>query len=287
MTLLVVGRSGQLARHLKDVLPDATFWGREQIDWLQPESALARVIELAPSHIINATAYTAVDRAEEEPAVAWVVNCEGPRILACAANELGIPLVHISTDFVFDGRADAPYRESSLVNPINVYGLTKLAGELAVRAHSQKHWIIRTSWVFSEHGNNFVKTIIRLAREQARLTIVEDQSGRPTYAGDLANVVRAMVMAPAQAPFGLYHLSGGDVCSWYDFANEIVRQAVAARLIERAPEVAAITTPEYPTQARRPMYSVLAQSSLFEMPHFPTADWRVGLASTLAALGQT
>lgn len=287
MTVLVLGSTGQVGRHLRDLLPNATFWGRDAADFADPTELEERVRRLSPTAIVNAAAYTAVDRAETEPQLAWRVNAEGPATLARAARSLDVPLVHISTDYVFDGEQTQPYRETDPTYPINVYGRTKLAGELAVASLWPKHWIFRASWLFSPYGANFVKTMVRLAAERDALRVIDDQHGRPTYAGDLARIIVAVVMErdPRNVlPFGLYHLGGGDPTTWHGFAIDILKRAHAIGLIDRMPSIEPIATAGYPTPARRPRYSVLAMNPEVVRVVGSTPDWHLGLEATFKAL---
>lgn len=288
MKLLVVGRGGQLASHLRDMRPESLFWGREQLNLEQGSAVEARVLEAAPSLIINAAAYTAVDRAESDPASAWRINCDGPAALARAATNLGIPFIHISTDYVFDGKATRPYEPDDPVRPLSVYGRSKLGGELAVATFSQRHWILRTSWVFSEYGNNFVRTMLRLAREREVLSVVADQVGRPTYAGDLARMTLALadlLLAARAAPLpGTYHVGGGPATTWHGFAERIIKRAHASGLVPRMPEICAIPTSAYATPAVRPRHAVLAPSDEFQAALGVVPDWERQLEQMLQRL---
>jgi dTDP-4-dehydrorhamnose reductase len=263
MTVLVVGDSGQLASHLKTELPDATYRGRESLDLANP-AAVGDAVEAAhPSAIVVAAAYTAVDKAESERALAWLVNVEAVAAIARTAAALDVPLLHISTDYVFDGRREGAYVVDDPVRPLNVYGVTKLAGELAVQALCMKHWLLRTSWVFSEHGTNFVKTMLRAAQGRQTLKVVADQRGRPTYAGDLARLIAEILRRRGTGgalAYGTYHAVGGPAVSWHDFALAIFAAAQRHGLLRERPVVRPIPTAEYPTAARRPMNSVLAPS---------------------------
>lgn len=285
MSALVLGSRGQLAHHLREVLPDARFWGRRERSLDDPDAAEAAVVEAAPSVIVNAAAYTAVDRAEEEPRIAWRVNAEGAACAARAAAKLGVPLIHVSTDYVFDGSSDRPYRETDPARPINVYGRTKLAGELAVTSLCPRHWILRTSWVFSELDGNFVTTMLRLASERSQLRVVADQRGRPTYAGHLARVIGALVAGRTRqtVPWGIHHVSGGGTVSWYEFAERIIDTGLRDGLIKRRPCLNAITTAEYPTLARRPMNSTLEPSPALGQA-VEMADWQPGLEEVVTRL---
>jgi dTDP-4-dehydrorhamnose reductase len=288
MTILVLGFSGQLATELRDLLPNADYWGKDKLDLTQPTNARAAIEERRPSVIVNAAAYTAVDKAESDRDAAWRLNSEAPAMLARAAATLDVPLVHISTDYVFDGTKDGEYEVGDRCNPINTYGVTKLAGELAVRSLCPRSWILRTSWVFSGVGSNFVRTILRLAGEREELRVVADQRGRPTYAGDLARLIALMVKPDAGAarlPYGVYHAVGGGVTSWHGFAEAIVGAAVSQKRLARAPRIIPITTSEYPTPARRPHNSALLPSGELSSIFKPDFDWIRGLDLALRRIG--
>jgi dTDP-4-dehydrorhamnose reductase len=282
MSVLVVGSSGQLAQHLRELLPAATFWSRTDADLSQPAILEQKVLARQPTFIINAAAYTAVDRAESEPELAWRVNAEAPAALARAAAKLDAPLVQVSTDYVFSGQSELPYAETDPVAPLGVYGTTKLGGELAVRAIHRKHWILRTSWVFSEFGANFVKTMLRLARERDELKVVADQRGRPTYAGHLAQLIAGLSRNPDAIPFGTYHATNGSAVSWHEFAVEILNRAHVAAMIAKLPAIQPIPTSGYPTPAKRPLNSVLTPSPALQQ--IAVFDWESGLDRTLAKL---
>jgi dTDP-4-dehydrorhamnose reductase len=265
MIVLVLGASGQLATHLRELAPRAVYWGRDKLDLRRPANVRAAIEAHRPAVIVNAAAYTAVDKAESERDEAWAVNAEAPAMLARAAAALDVPLIHISTDYVFDGTKEGEYEVEDPCRPLSAYGASKLGGELAVRSLCPKHWILRTSWVFSEFGANFVKTMLRLAGEREELRVVADQVGRPTYAGDLARLVARLAEPGAQMrlPFGTHHAVGGAPTSWHGFAQAIVAAGVRHQLLARAPRVTPIGTADYPTPARRPRNSVLA----------PNAEW--------------
>jgi dTDP-4-dehydrorhamnose reductase len=285
MTTLVLGSTGQLATHLRELWPDATFWSRAYADLADPRTLRGKLESARPSAIVIAAAYTAVDKAESEPELAWRVNAEAPAEIARAAAALDVPLVHVSTDYVFDGTKATPYIETDAVAPLNVYGRSKLGGELAVASIARRYWVLRTSWVFSEHGHNFVKTMLRLGRERDRLGVVADQTGRPTYAGDLARAIDAL-LAPAQpaVPFGLHHVGGGPVTSWHGFATRIFERGCALGLLPSRPEVQSIATSAYPTPARRPASSVLQSSPALVAALAQQPDWIAGLETCLTAL---
>ena len=287
MTILVLGSSGQLARHLRELLPHARYCGRDTLDLAEPERVGAAIEAMKPSAIINAAGYTDVDRAESEPATASRVNAESVAAAARAAAALDVPLVQVSTDYVFDGRKTDEYVETDATNPLSVYGATKLAGELAARTLCKSSWILRTSWVFSEHGPNFVKTILRLAATREELRVAADQRGRPTYARDVARVIAEMVRRPNMAdtlPFGTYNAVGGPIVSRHDFADLIVQQAFEGGLIAKRVPVRAISSAEYPTAARRPASAALRPSGALERAVGVAMDWRPGLAAVLRAL---
>ena len=287
MKILVLGANGQVGSHLRLVLREATFWTRQDVDLVRAAELEKAVLTAQPEVIINVAAYTAVDRAEQEPGLAWAINAEAPAALARAADRLGALLVHLSTDYVFDGNSRRSYESTDPVNPINVYGRTKLGGELAIASVCSRYWILRTSWIFSEHGANFVNTMLRLANERDSLNVVDDQSGIPSYAGDLASVICELVSDLDDAhslPFGIHHISGGPTTTWYEFAQEIFRSAHAQGIIARKPLVTPITTAEYPTAAKRPRYSVLASSEVLEEHVVTIADWTKGLDEMLGKI---
>jgi len=291
MTILVIGSTGQLARHLRDLWPEARFLGRAELDLLRSDDVAETIAQCRPSVIVNAAAYTAVDRAETEPELSWRVNAEGAATLARAASSLDVPLLHVSTDYVFDGRADVPYSETDPVNPLNAYGRSKLGGELAVAALCRRHWILRTSWVFSEYGSNFVKTMLRLAREGRALRVVHDQFGRPTYAGDLARLVGRIVDTmnqPETLPHGLHHAVGGPATSWHGFAAAIVDIGRRQGLITGPVEVTGVSTADYlagapGTVATRPARSVLQAGARVAALGVPL-EWRPSLEGMLERL---
>lgn len=261
MNILLCGAGGQVGTELRRLIwpegwsivatdrPDLDIGDRAAID-----AAFAR---LRPGIVLNAAAYTAVDRAESEPEAAWAGNCQGPANLATACRAAGIPLVHISTDYVFDGNKPGPYVEDDPVNSLGVYGRSKEAGEEAVRNELPEHVILRTAWLYSAHGHNFVKTMLRLAETHRSLRVVADQRGSPTSAADIAAAIAAIAVriAAGSGRWGTYHFAGAGAVSWHGFAETIF--ATAAPWRGPPPEVTAITTADYPTPARRPANSVL------------------------------
>jgi dTDP-4-dehydrorhamnose reductase len=288
--ILVAGKSGQLARCLLDstVLHDVPMVavGRPELD-LENGKGIDRVMAaVEPSAIVNAAAYTAVDRAEAESERAFAVNCDGATLLAAGAARRGIPFIQISTDYVFDGSKPSPYREDDVPAPQNVYGSSKLAGEIAVLKACPGAAVIRTSWVYSPYGNNFVRTMLRLSDEQPVVRIVEDQRGTPTSAADLAVAILAIAeqlrSANGSDDAGIYHLAGDGETSWHGFATAVF--ASLARRGRRVPTLQAITTAEYPTPARRPKNSCLDSSKAERIFGVRLPPWRSSLEECLDQL---
>lgn len=241
------------------------------------------VQRVAPSLVVNASAYTAVDKAEDEPALAHRINAEAPGALAQACAAAGIGLVHFSTDYVFDGMGQRPYREDDATAPLGVYGASKLAGEVAVRASGAAHKIFRLSWVYGPRGGNFLLTMLRLARERGQVRVVADQVGAPTSALRIARCVSDAISRRPEAS-GTWHLASGGETSWHGFAEAIFSEAVARGLLAQAPTLEGIATAQYPTRARRPAYSRL-DSSRFERDFgLHIGDWREGLQGVMDAL---
>ena len=277
--LMVFGQSGQVATELRRLAPDALFLDRAQADLSDPAACAAAIAAHRPRAVINAAAWTAVDKAEAEEPAAHVVNADSPGAMARACAALGIPLVHISTDYVFDGAGSVPFKPADTTGPLGAYGRTKLAGEEAVRASGATHAILRTSWVFSAHGANFVKTMLRLSETRDTLTVVADQVGGPTPARAIAQACLTMAEALIRDPgkSGTYHLSGAPDVSWADFARAIMAQA------GRAVTVTDIPTSAYPTPARRPANSRLDCATLATFG-LDRPDWRADLAQVLTEL---
>ena len=281
MTILVFGETGQVARELARRAPGAEYLGRGRADLAMPQACAAAILDCQPSAVINAAAWTAVDKAETERDAAMAVNALAPGAMAGACAALGIPFVHISTDYVFDGSGEAPWRPDDPTGPLGVYGRTKLAGEEAVAKAGGTWAILRTSWVFSAHGANFVKTMLRLSETRDALTVVADQIGGPTPAGDIAAACLAMVETLTADPVagGIYHFSGAPDVSWADFAREVFRQA------GRDVAVTNIPTEAYPTPAPRPRNSRLDCTATKAVFGIDRPDWRMGLAEVLDELG--
>ncbi len=291
--VLVTGASGQVGRelvrrHERYGLAVVGF-DHAGLDITDPAAVAAAIDEVQPVCVVNGAAYTAVDRAEEEADKAFAVNAAGPENLARACRRHGIPLLHISTDYVFDGSKRTPYREDDPVAPLGVYGRSKEEGERRLRAITNRHCIIRTSWVFAAHGHNFVTTMLRLGSERPRLRIVDDQHGGPTPAAAIADMLltlAARCAAGEEPPWGTYHFSGAPSVTWFGFAQEIFAQA-AAILGRPAPVLEPITTADYPTPARRPAWSVLDCSKIEKVLGIQPPDWRQGLAAVLTELRAT
>ena len=285
MKILVLGCKGQLGRCLNDQLVntdhEVIYTSREQIDIANFEVTKSKILEFSPDLIINATAYTAVDKAEEEKKIANLINHLAVKNIADICNQLKCWLIHVSTDYVFDGNSKVPYKEDDQTNPQGAYGETKLKGELAIQASGCKYIIIRTAWVFSEYGNNFLKTMLRLGAERDELSIVGDQIGCPTYAQDIArSIVEIVPQLNLRKDNGIYHYCGDQPCSWFEFAKEIFDYINKYDHIS-IPIIKAVTTEEYPTLAERPKFSVLDNKKIQENFDIFSSDWKVGVESSL------
>jgi dTDP-4-dehydrorhamnose reductase len=287
MKILVLGAGGQVGSELRRFRwPDGYRLAapeRASLDIVRRHPVFAMMARERPHLVINAAAYTAVDRAESEPEAAWAVNCDGPGHLAEACREAGVPLVHLSTDYVFDGTKDAPYREDDPVNPLGVYGRSKEAGERAVRDALDQHVILRTAWVYSVYRQNFVKTMLRLAAAQPALRVVADQHGAPTAAADIAAALARIAarIGDGEGRWGTYHFTDAGAVSWHGFAEAIF--AAAARW-QAPPVVSPIATAEYPTPARRPANSVLDCTRIAEAYRITPRPWRDALAEVVGEL---
>ncbi|MEM5544743.1 dTDP-4-dehydrorhamnose reductase [Sulfitobacter sp. AS92] len=279
MSLLVFGSTGQLAVALRKRSDDARFLDRAAADLADPEACAAVIRATRPSAVINAAAYTAVDRAEEEEVLATRINAEAPGAMARACADLEIPFLHVSTDYVFDGSGQSPWRPDDPIAPINAYGRSKAAGEAAVRAAGGSHAILRTSWVFSATGKNFVTTMLQLSERRDALKVVDDQIGGPTPALSIAETLLQMagVMKAGQAG-GTYHYAGAPATSWKCFARETFTTA------DRAVDVAGIPTSSYPTPAKRPLNSRLDCSTLQKDFGISPPDWRLALKDIVKEL---
>ncbi|TDO95995.1 dTDP-4-dehydrorhamnose reductase [Marinomonas balearica] len=271
MRILLTGKNGQLGRCFLDVASsehEIYDFGSDQLNISDPSQVAERIAQVKPDIIVNAAAYTAVDKAEEESERAYAVNELGVKYLAEQAVLLDIPVIHVSTDYVFDGKAVMPYLPSDQTNPRGVYGASKLAGEKALAVVTTKYIVLRTAWVFSEYGNNFVKSMIRLAKERDSLNVVADQYGCPTYAGDLAVAIKELCeqyQSQNELPWGIYHYCGDTPASWHGFARTIFALAKERGVIDNIPKLSAISSDQYPTPAKRPEYSVLNLESLHKL----------------------
>ncbi len=280
MRLIIFGKSGQVALELQRRQPEALFLSRDQADLSDPAACAAAIRAHAPNAVINAAAYTGVDQAEGDEETAALVNGAAPAAMAGACAELGIPFVHISTDYVFDGSGDTPWPLDAPTAPLGAYGRTKLKGEEAVRGAGGPHAILRTSWVVSAHGNNFVKTMLRLGAERETLTVVADQVGGPTAAGDIAaaclEIARQLKADPSKT--GTYHFSGAPDLSWAGFAREIFSQAGLSCAVTD------ISSSDFPTPARRPGNSRLDCSETLAVFGIDRPDWRKSLSDIFKEL---
>ncbi|MCG6575234.1 dTDP-4-dehydrorhamnose reductase [Pseudomonas sp. AF32] len=289
LRILIIGQNGQLAQALQSRLAgtaELIVRGSGQLDLTRPDGLRSAILSLGPDLIINAAAHTAVDQAEREPELAFAINAIAPGILAETAITLGVPLIHYSTDYVFDGHKCEPYTEEDTPNPLSVYGRSKLAGEEAIRRAGGQHLILRTSWVYSTHGRNFLLTMQRLLQEKPNLRVVADQVGAPTWAATIAESTAKLIerwRAGQPGAWGTYHLTARGETSWYGFA-----QAIGEHLVEQQKPCAVIEpipSSAYPTPAHRPLHSRLDCTRLLQEWKVSQPDWRIALQQCLA--GQT
>ena len=293
MTFLLLGANGQVGNELRrslaamgEVVPTTRSGqlpdgGRCEIaDFDRPDTLVELVERIQPTVVINAAAYTAVDKAEDDIEAAFRANAEAPGVLARACADRGIPFVHYSTDYVFDGQGTRPYREDDATSPLGVYGASKLAGEEAVREAGGRHVILRTAWVYGQYGHNFLRTMLRVGTDRDELRVVADQSGTPTPASLIADVTVELLRQQTEVS-GTFHLTPRGETSWHGFAEAIFDDAVAQGVLARAPRVLAITTADYPTRAKRPSYSRLDVGKLEQQLGRPLPDWRTGLQQVL------
>ena len=286
-TVLLFGAGGQLGQEIVARAAthgvDVVARSRSQTDIADAEQVAAAIDSAKPGFVVNAAAYTKVDKAESQPDEAYRTNATGAKMVAHACASERVPLIHISTDYVFDGDKSSPYVESDLPAPLGVYGASKLAGETAVREYHKEHMILRTSWLYGTYGTNFLKTILRLAGERDELSVVSDQRGSPTNTSDLADVVlRLMPSLIGRVRWGTYHFSGGGETDWCQFADEILK--AREKSFGRRPKLNAITTAEYPTAARRPANSVLDNTLFNATFGFKARPWREAVRETVDIL---
>jgi dTDP-4-dehydrorhamnose reductase len=292
LTILITGANGQVGWELQRTLAalgEVVAPGRDVLDLSKPETLRAAVLAVRPRWIVNAAAYTAVDKAEAERDLAFAVNAEAPRVLAEVAAEIGASLVHFSTDYVFDGAGDQPFDEAAAVGALNVYGASKAAGEAAIRASQARHLILRTSWVYGQRGANFLLTMQRLMQERAELRIVDDQIGAPTWSRHIAEataLVWAQMASPARGadrpePWGTYHLTNAGETSWLGFAEAIRGHLVRHGDADALARLMAIPTSAYPTAAQRPLNSRLSNAKMARVFGLRLPDWRVALTQAM------
>ena len=291
--ILVTGRGGQLATGLETALPAqgfaALFVGQPEFEFDKPETVIAAFHALKPDAVVNCAAWTAVDAAEDDEAGAFCANALGPALLGRLTREAGIPIIQISTDYVFDGLKGAPYLESDLPNPLGAYGRTKLAGEWAAQAANPRCIILRTAWVFAPMGKNFLRTMLALGEQRPELRVVADQWGSPTAAPYLADAIAAILVRIRDQGWrddfaGTYHATGGGFTNWHSFAEAIFTEA--ARHGALRPKVHAITTADYPTKAKHPADGRLDNGKLAHVFGVALPPWEAGLARVMAALRQ-
>ncbi|MCG7496864.1 dTDP-4-dehydrorhamnose reductase [Vibrio sp. Of7-15] len=294
MRVLITGCNGQVGHCLvtqlsKRVNTTVLSLDKQHLDITDQEAVRSMVHEFQPEIIINAAAYTAVDKAESEVELSYAINRDGPKYLASAAQEVGAAILHISTDYVFEGNKVGEYYESDITSPQGVYGESKLAGELAVIENCEQHIILRTAWVFGENGNNFVKTMLRLGTDRNELSIVGDQCGGPTYAGDIAAAliqIAEAVVAEGSVEYGVYHFSGFPYVSWFEFAQAIFGAAEKHNVINLPPKLISIGTAQYPTPAKRPSNSKLDMDKISRAFSIKASDWQAALENIKAYTGR-
>ena len=287
MRVLVAGATGQLGVDLVNLLRcrgvDVAAPDAQRLDLLRPQTVRDAVHHARPHWVINCAAYTQVDGAEQDRETAFAVNRDGARVLAEAAAAAQAWMLQVSTDFVFSGQSSAPYTEDAPTGPLGVYGQSKRDGELAVQQACASSIVVRTAWLYGVHGNNFVKTMLRLAAQRDELRVVSDQTGTPTWTRDLAGALWELMQEPQ---VGVFHFSDAGQASWYEFAAAIVQEARALGFPVQAQRVVPITTAEYPTPAQRPAYSVLSKAKIERLLAAPIPHWRDSLRAMLKELQQ-
>ncbi len=283
MKILVTGANGQVGSRVVQLGKKAGFnilaYTKEQLDITNYQNLEFLINQSLPDIIVNAAAYTAVDKAETETETAYAINSDGPSNLANIVSDRNIPLIHLSTDYVYDGKKIDSYTETDIPNPLNIYGKSKLEGDKKV-AMLEKHIILRVSWVFDADGNNFVRTMLRLGQERQSLNIVNDQTGSPTWSQDIAEVLIAIIRIYSETnnfPWGLYNFTGKPKSTWYDFAVHILREGKLMGLINKIPKTNPISSEQFPTAANRPKNCVLNCTKIYKSLNISQPDWKIGL----------
>ena len=285
--VLLIGAKGQVGQELQVTLPqlgEVISIGREELDLTNSEKISQLIREIHPDYLVNAAAYTAVDKAEIEPDLAYSINAIAPKIMAESAEKIQAKFLHISTDYVFDGRKNTPYLETDLTNPLGVYGQSKLRGEEEIKTVNSQAIILRTAWVYGSYGkSNFVKTMLRLGKEREELKVVVDQVGSPTWAKDIATAITQLLIN-VDNPAGIYNFTNSGVASWFDLTKAIFEEAKISGIPLKIQRVIPITTAEYPTPAVRPAYSVLSGQKISQQLGYIPPYWRDSLKAMLNQL---
>ncbi|GBE76487.1 dTDP-6-deoxy-L-mannose-dehydrogenase [Microcystis aeruginosa NIES-87] len=285
--VLLIGAKGQVGQELQVTLPqlgEVISIGREELDLTNSEKIGQLIREIHPDYLVNASAYTAVDKAETEPDLAYSINATAPKIMAEAAEKIQAKFLHISTDYVFDGRKNTPYLETDLTNPLGVYGQSKLRGEEEIKTVNSQAIILRTAWVYGSYGkSNFVKTMLRLGKEREELKVVVDQVGSPTWSKDIAAAITQLLINVDNPP-GIYNFTNSGVASWFDLTKAIFEEAKISGIPLKIQRVIPITTAEYPTPAVRPAYSVLSSQKISQQLGYIPPYWRDSLKAMLNQL---
>lgn len=285
--ILLIGITGQVGQELRQSLTtigDVTGVGRQQLDLTQIERVRDRITEIKPDLIVNAAAYTAVDKSESESDLAMAINATAPKELAIAARDIGAKMLHISTDYVFDGCHHTPYLETDPTNPLGIYGKSKLLGEIGVRENGDRHLVLRTAWVYGSRGHgNFVKTMLRLGAEREELKVVADQIGSPTWSHDIAEAITQLLdkSLTDESVAGVYHFTNSGIASWYDLAVATFEEAKQLGFSLKIKRVIPISTAEFPTPTQRPAYSVLSKAKIGETLGYYPPHWRESLRKML------
>ncbi|MDJ0540949.1 MAG: dTDP-4-dehydrorhamnose reductase [Microcystis sp. M53603_WE2] len=285
--VLLIGAKGQVGQELQVTLPflgEVISIGREELDLTNSEKIGQLIREIHPDYLVNAAAYTAVDKAETEPELAYAINATAPKIMAESAEKIQAKFLHISTDYVFDGRKNTPYLETDLTNPLGVYGQSKLRGEEEIKTVNSQAIILRTAWVYGSYGkSNFVKTMLRLGKEREELKVVVDQVGSPTWSKDIATAITQLLIN-VDNPAGIYNFTNSGVASWFDLTKAIFEEAKISGIPLKIQRVIPITTAEYPTPAVRPAYSVLSGQKISQQLGYIPPYWRDSLKAMLTQL---